>query len=47
VPAISHNLLHILRLLKEEEKFDNNFGDHEPLDITTTGTLSESMEFFI
>ena len=48
VPAISQNLMNILKVLKEEEKYEinNQIEQVNPGD-TTLGTLSESHEYFV
>ena len=49
VPQISQNLLTILRVLKEEERYEAQYlvdPDHNAND-TAVGAMSESLEYFI
>ena len=46
VPAIGQNLLTIIKILKEEERFEAN-NLVEGTDLDQTSTMSESLEYFV
>ena len=52
IPAISHNLLTIVKILREEDKMDGKYlspikGTDSEFESTIHGGMNESMEFFI